>query len=49
MRRTTMMTCEIDMKLREHFGIKKSRFEKMKGHFSTKSGFGKLKERIRDI
>jgi hypothetical protein len=39
------------MKLRKYFGTEKSRFEKLKGHFSTKkqSRFEKLTERIRKI
>ncbi len=39
------------MKLRKYFGTEKSRFEKLKAHFSTKkqTRFEKLTERIRTI
>ncbi len=39
------------MKLRTYFGTEKTRFEKLKAHFSTKkqSRFEKLTERIRNV
>ena len=39
------------MKLRKYFGTEKTRFEKLKAHFSTpkKTKFEKLTERIRNI
>ena len=51
-RKETMMSRRLDMKLRKYFGTaEKSRFEKLKAHFSTpkKTRLEKLTERIRNI
>jgi hypothetical protein len=45
------MARRLNMKLRKYFGAEKSRFEKLKAHFSTnkKTRIEKLAERIRNI